>query len=152
MIDKKCLKKAEKILKEFFKRTTFILDFEIKQAGDDTIEVELKTEESQVWIGEQGKTLAALQGVLSRILRKQLGEQVYLQVDINQYKKNKEQYLREAAREIADRVALDKKEKALSIMSSYERRIIHTELADRVDIKTESIGSGYDRRVVIKPA
>ena len=152
MIDKKLLKKAEKILKEFFKKTTFDIDFELKQASDGAIEAELKTEEPQVWIGEQGKTLAALQNVLGRILRQQLGEHVYLHVDINQYKKNKEQYLREAAREIADRVALDKNEKALSAMSSYERRIIHMELADRVDIKTESIGQSPDRRVVIKPA
>ena len=152
MIDKKCLKKAEKIFKEFFKKTTFDIDFDLKAVGDDAIEANLKTEEPQIWIGEQGRTLSALQNVLGRILRQQLREQVYLHVDVNQYKKNKEQYLKEAAREIADRVALDKNEKALATMSSYERRIIHMELADRADIKTESIGYGSDRRVVIKPA
>ena len=36
-------------------------------------------------------------------------------------------------------------------MSSYERRIIHTELSQRSDIITESQGDGFDRHVVIKP-
>jgi len=37
-------------------------------------------------------------------------------------------------------------------MSPYERRIVHMELAKNESVKTESIGDGEDRRVVIKPA
>jgi len=39
----------------------------------------------------------------------------------------------------------------LDPMPSFERRIIHLELADRKDIKTESVGEGVERRIVIRP-
>jgi predicted RNA-binding protein Jag len=35
-------------------------------------------------------------------------------------------------------------------MSSFERRIVHEFLSDTTDLKTESIGFGPSRRVVIK--
>jgi spoIIIJ-associated protein len=37
-------------------------------------------------------------------------------------------------------------------MSPYERRIIHLALKDKEGIKTESVGEGSERQVVIKPA
>ena len=36
-------------------------------------------------------------------------------------------------------------------MNAYERRLIHVEIANHPDLKTESIGEGRERRVVIKP-
>ena len=36
-------------------------------------------------------------------------------------------------------------------MSSYERRIVHMQLASRKDVLTESIGQEPERKVVIKP-
>ena len=35
-------------------------------------------------------------------------------------------------------------------MTSFERRIVHEFLSDAVDLKTESVGMGNTRRVVIK--
>jgi spoIIIJ-associated protein len=37
-------------------------------------------------------------------------------------------------------------------MSPYERRLAHMALSENEKIKTESIGEGEDRRIVIKPA
>jgi len=55
------------------------------------------------------------------------------------------------ARSLADEVAITKKEKILSSMPAYERRIIHLELAGRSDVTTESIGQEPERRIVIRP-
>ena len=59
--------------------------------------------------------------------------------------------LEETAVEIANQVALNNTEKEFEPMNSYERRIIHTALAKREDIITESRGIGEERRVVVKP-
>ena len=59
--------------------------------------------------------------------------------------------MKDLAKELADEVALTKKEKVLSPMPSYERRIIHLEISKREDVKTESIGEEPERRIVIKP-
>ncbi|MST04322.1 MAG: hypothetical protein EXS49_02020, partial [Candidatus Pacebacteria bacterium] len=44
-----------------------------------------------------------------------------------------------------------KSEVRLPAMNAYERRIVHTELAVRPDVKTESSGEGRERCVVIRP-
>jgi len=74
----------------------------------------------------------------------------YIDLDINNYKKKKVEYLKELAISTADEVSLLKKEKSLEPMSSYERRVIHLELAERDNIVTESDGDGDERRVIIK--
>ncbi len=73
-------------------------------------------------------------------------------MDINDYKKKKIQYLKELAKSIAEEVVLTQKEKILSPMPAYERRVIHLELSERKDIATESIGKEPERRVIIRPS
>jgi spoIIIJ-associated protein len=75
----------------------------------------------------------------------------YLNLDIDDYKKKKIEYLKYLAKDLADQVSLTKEEKVLLPMSSYERRIIHSELSQRIDVTTESRGDGFERHIVIKP-
>ena len=65
--------------------------------------------------------------------------------------KKKMEYLKEIARSAADEVAINKTEKELPPMPPYERRIIHMEIAERTDVKTESVGEEPERRIVISP-
>jgi len=152
MIDKKDKKKIEKVFKEFFKKSTFEVAIEFGKIENGTLKLDLKADEPQVLIGPQGKTLHSFQMVLGKIIRKQLDQQIYLDIDINQYKEGKVKYLEDTAKEVADRVVLNKKEEVLPVMSSYERRIIHMTLAERGDITTESTGQDFERRVIVKPA
>lgn len=152
MIDKKIQKKVEKVLKEFFKKSTFEVDCKIGEFRDNNLKIDLQAEQAEVLIGTQGKTLHSLQVILGRIVRKQFEEHIYLDIDINNYKQNKVKYLEEMAKNIADKVALNHKPETLAAMTSYERRIIHMALADRTDITTESTGDETERRVVINPA
>jgi len=89
--------------------------------------------------------------LLKAILRRQIDEEFYIDIDINDYKKKKTEYLRELAISVADQVALGRRERALLPMSAYERRIIHLELSERKDVVTESTGEEPDRRIVIRP-
>ena len=88
--------------------------------------------------------------LLKTILNKKLKNVFYFNLDINDYKKQKLEYLKNMAKNLADQVVLTKEEKILLPMSSYERRIIHAELAQRTDVITESQGEGFDRHIVIK--
>ncbi|MBZ9572738.1 hypothetical protein KJA17_00895 [Patescibacteria group bacterium] len=152
MSNKKNLEKIKKVVKEFFEKMTFEVELEVGEIKENTLPLSLETKEPQILIGEQGRTLVEIQKVLGRIIRKKIGEQVFVDLDINQYKKKKIEYLKELAQSMADQVALQKKERTLSAMSAYERRIIHLALAEREDVQTESIGEEPERRVVIKPA
>jgi len=145
------LKKVQEIVKEFFKKTTFEIEIEFLSQKDETLPINLKTEEPQILIGEGGQTLLEIQHLLKAILKREIKENFYIDLDINGYKKKKIEYLKEMAKSIADEVTLTKKEKILSAMPAYERRIIHLELASRTDVITESIGEEPERRVIIKP-
>ena len=145
------LEKAQKIVKEFFQKMAVEGEIEILPPKDETLIINLKIEDPQILIGERGQTLFEIQHLLKAILRREISENFYVDLDINDYKKKKIEYLKELARSVADEVSLTKKERVLSPMPAYERRIIHLEIAERKDVTTESIGQEPERRVVIRP-
>jgi len=151
MLNSTDLEKIKKINEEFFGKTTFKVEIEVLPEKDQTVPINLKTEEPQILIGEGGQTLTEIQHLLKTILKREIGEDFYIDLDINEYKKKKKEYLKELAKSVADEVALTKKEKILPPMPAYERRIIHLELAERNDVTSESIGKEPERRVVIRP-
>ncbi|MFA5349152.1 MAG: R3H domain-containing nucleic acid-binding protein [Candidatus Paceibacterota bacterium] len=153
MDKKELLKKIQKQSDIFFEKTGF--PGETKAEFDDdqeTILLSIKLEDPQVLIGKKGETLGMLQHILTKIVKKIAGEEIKLSLDINEYKKRKTVFLKELAQITADEVSLNKKDKELEPMPSYERRIIHMLLKERKDVVTESVGEGEDRRIVIRPS
>lgn len=138
---------------DFFKQTGLVLEVAVKNQADSTIFVDVKADEPQFLIGERGQTLSEIQRLLRAVLRKKAESPLsfYIDVDVNDYKKKKSEYLKEVAVSAADEVSITRREKELPSMSSYERRVVHTELASRTDIITESIGEEPERRIKIKP-
>lgn len=72
-------------------------------------------------------------------------------VDVNNYRKERERLIIELAKAAAQKAIVIKGEVKLPAMNAYERRLVHMELSMRPDVKTESIGEGHDRGVVVKP-
>lgn len=152
MLSKEDSEKIKNLTREFFKKTTFEVEIKFLPKKENTLPIELKTEDPQILIGEKGQTLIEIQRLLKAILRRKIPDFAgYIDLDINDYKKKKIKYLKEVARSVADEVSLTKKEKILSPMHAYERRIIHLELAERNDVTTESIGGEPERSVVVRP-
>lgn len=152
MLDQNDLNKIQETVRDFFKKSTFDVEIKFLPFKEQTLPIEIKADDPKVLIGEGGQTLASIQHLLKAILRRKIQENFYLDIDINDYKKKKTEYLKELARSIADEVALTKKEKSLAPMLAYERRIIHLELAKRNDVVTESAGQEPERRIIIKPS
>src|SRR3989344_1437215 len=146
--------KIKEIIREFFEKTGFAVEaVNIGVPRDSTIPIDLKMEEPQIITGEGGQTLAEVQKLLKMIIQKKVSSDshFYIDLDVNEYKKKKTDYLKEMARSAADEVSLTKKEKYLPPMQAYDRRVIHVELAGRQDIITESVGFEPERMVAIKP-
>lgn len=127
----------------------------------DNIKYTIEKNENQVYlnitgdkvshlIGYKGKTIEYLQSLINAILQKEDEEYAKVFVEVNDYKKQKEEKLRKLADKMASNVIRFRKPIKLEPMSAYERLIIHRQLADRDDITTESIGEEPRRRVVIK--
>lgn len=151
MLSQSDFEKIKETVKEFFEKTTFEVEIEFQSPQDQTLPINIKIDEPQILIGEGGQTLVEIQHLLKAILKRKISDSFFIDLDINGYKKKKIEYLKELARSLADEVGITKKEKILSSMPAYERRIIHLELAGRSDVTTESIGQEPERRIVIRP-
>ena len=139
------------LVEELFKKLdpeAMVAVFPVK---DETLSIDIRVQDPNVLIGQNGETLFEIQHLLKVILKRKLNQSVYVDLDINSYKKKKAEYLKELARASANDVSLSRRTKMLAPMVAYERRIIHLELAGREDVVTESIGQGSSRKVVIKP-
>lgn len=144
------INRLDKILKELFKIT-----------GDDGIEYKIEKGKNQInltitgdkvshLIGYKGKTIESFQSLLNAMLQRENEESAKVFVEVNDYKKRKEEKLKNLANKMANNVIRFRKPIRLEPMSAYERLIIHTELAKRDDVETESQGEKPRRRVVIK--
>ena len=88
---------------------------------------------------------------LVRLMARKTNEEKLAFVDVNNYRKERENLILELARAAARKAAASKQEVNLPTMNAYERRLVHLELASRPDIKTESIGERKERHVVVRP-
>ena len=114
--------------------------------------VMINTKESGRLIGVDGAHFEALNHVVKKMVAKQSGtkETPRFMVDVNEYSENMLDKLRLKARLMADRAVSFKTSVEFDPMSSYERMVVHSELQTLPNIKTESVGEGRDRRVVVK--
>jgi spoIIIJ-associated protein len=147
---KQQIESLQKSINALLERMGFSYTLEV-QEGPEEVWFLIHTNNSSLLIGEGGKNLSALNHVVRRIAEKQFPEPVRFLIDINDYHKKRVEEIKDAARMHAQRVRYFKKDVEMKPMTAYERRIVHTVLQEYPDIKTESLGVGFERRVVIKP-
>ena len=87
---------------------------------------------------------------IARLMAKQLDHPPVI-IDINHYKKEREDLIVKLARAAARKASSTGESIPLPVMNSYERRLVHTELSVRPDVRTESSGESRERHVVVKP-
>jgi len=154
MLEKKELQGIEEKSKEFFNKIGLDIDIEMEYLNEenDVIEMNiLRIDDAKMFIGRQGLVLADLQLLLRKVIKKELDKEVFLTLDIDNYKKNKINSYKSIANSAAEEVLITGQQKMLPPLSPYARRIIHMELSKRDDVRTESIGIGEQRRLVVKP-
>ena len=91
----------------------------------------------------------ALQYLLALVISKQATHWVQVVVDVEGYRARRERQLRQLARRMANQVLRTGKRQVLEPMSAAERRIVHLELRDHAEVKTESVGDEPNRKVSI---
>lgn len=102
-----------------------------------------------VLIGRGGENLVAVQQIVSAITSRQVGRTVHVPVDVEGFRRRREQQLREVAMRVASRVKASGQAVTLEPMLAYERRIVHLAIQDQGGIRTESVGIEPNRRIVI---
>lgn len=111
----------------------------------------IEAQENPILIGKNGKTLDAIQTLLKNYINLYVENFHVVLVDIGGYKEQRKKQLEILATKTAMEVVKTKLPTRLGKMNAYERRVIHTKLADWRDVTTESEGEEPNRYVVIKP-
>jgi spoIIIJ-associated protein len=114
--------------------------------------LDIEGEDLGLLIGRRGQTLASLQYLLNLLVAKQLGKRVAFGVDVDGYRRRREDALVSLAKRTASRVRQTGRSVTLEPMPPNERRIIHITLEDDPNVITVSIGEGEARKVAVTPA
>ena len=154
IIDKNELENAQKNVEKFLRKLINKIEeknieIEVKNDEKNTILVNITGENANFLIGYRGEVLNSLQTLLIAIAGKNLKEKIHVNVDILGYREKRKVVLENLAQRMANNVIKNKKSITLEPMPAYERKIIHTKLQESDKVKTESIGEGERRRVVI---
>ena len=126
---------------------------ELYSCEDGTRRIAVVGEDASALIGHHGDTLDALQYLanLASARKNSKGERdkSRVTIDIEGYRKKREETLRALARRMAQKALRNKRSVMLEPMSAYERRIIHSEIQSIEGVSTNSIGSDNNRKIVI---
>lgn len=104
-----------------------------------------------ILIGRHGRTLDALQFVVSAITVRSMGFRYPVVVDVEGYKSRQREKLESIARSTANKAASQHRSVKMRPMTPYERRIVHIALRDDDRVDTASEGEGSARHVVVVP-
>jgi spoIIIJ-associated protein len=122
------------------------------QVREKQITIRMFSDNNNILIGKQGKTLQALTTVVKQVVKNATGCYPYVLLDVSNYKENQEKYLIRAAKNIAKEVEETKVPVTMENMNSYERRIIHNYISEKFKtVYTESEGVEPNRHIVVKP-
>lgn len=136
-------------LSEILKLMPIDAKFEIRRR-DKTINIKIFSNNNAILIGKNGRTIGALQTVIRQMLSSELDEKIKVILDVENYKEKRVKNIEYLAKKTAREVAKTKIEVTMDSMNSYERRIVHSVLADDKYVYTESVGEEPNRCVVIK--
>jgi len=103
-------------------------------------------------VGRDGQTLASVQSLASRIIARQIGGSVRLQVDAGKYRERQDDQIKELALSLALRVKEIGRPLSTRPLTAYQRRIVHLTLEHDEAVQTHSKGEGAQRKVTISPA
>jgi spoIIIJ-associated protein len=110
----------------------------------------ISSPDSNLLIGQKGANLHSLQTLMQTIAYKKFGVTERFALDVDDYKKKREWYLRETAKKALEHMHRTGRSVLLEPMPPHERRIVHAYLSNEDDVETESTGEEPRRRIIIK--
>jgi spoIIIJ-associated protein len=106
---------------------------------------------SALLIGKRGQTLEAIQYIIEKIVNRQNSMRVRVLVDVEGYLGARKSNLQKLAAKMAEKAQRLGKPVTIGQMNAYDRRIVHLHLKDNAAVRTQSVGEGYYRKLVIFP-
>src|SRR5215475_288888 len=152
---------AAEALRQFLDTTIRAAGFQLKavvktvepdSSSDAEVIADIDGRDKELLLERGAEVLKALEHLAFRALRLEPTFHEKIHLDCGGYRALRFEELRMTARVAAERVQTSRQPFRLNPMSSRERRIVHLALKDMPGVRTESVGVGDERQVVIHPA
>ncbi len=149
----------QNLIKELIEKTMVsVKEITIVEENPQNIYFGVEVNEPHFFINREGEALHALNHLVRRILEaKSIASGTVkddtsngILIDINGFQKKKIDSIKAIAHMMGERARYFKSNIEVDPMSAFDRRIVHEFLSSATDLKTESVGFGPTRRVVIK--
>ena len=119
--------------------------------NENKIYININSQNDSLLVGYHANNLNSIQHIINLFIYKETQEHEHpiVVIDVGGYRKNRENKLREMAREVADKAKELGKSISLYPMSSYERRIIHEIISSIDGVTSYSEGEGSERKIIV---
>ncbi|MEH7345842.1 RNA-binding cell elongation regulator Jag/EloR [Bacillus sp. JJ1532] len=144
------IEEGKKFLLDVSEKMGAAIEIEVIGSGRN-IEFILTGEKIALLIGKRGQTLNSLQYLTQLVMNRYSEQYINVLLDAEDYRKRRNDTLIQLAGRLAQKAIKTGQTVTLEPMPSYERKVIHTALADNKRIKTYSSGNDPHRHLVITP-
>lgn len=141
--------KAEDFLTDILGDLRFNLNVSSEVTAEGCV-LNLSGEDVPILLGENGEMLDAFETLLFQIYGRNLDRSHRFICDAEGFRQTRKAELQAMARFAAQNVRKNDRPFTFGILNSTERRIIHLTLQEEIDLITESVGFGKDRRLQVR--
>lgn len=140
---------VERVTQEMLDSIGIEASAEYRHEDYQRIAIEVSESRAGALIGKRGANIDALETLIGRMVSHQAGHMVPVQVDVNGYRADHEDGLRELARDLAERVLETGEDEHLRPMNGRDRRVVHLVIEEMEGLETYSLGEGASKHIVI---
>lgn len=151
--------RVDQFLNPLLTHASLALSYELRSSENPHPEVEnpdvtvhFAGEDVELLLANRGELLLALEHLSMEALRLPAEDHSLISFDANDYRLLRVEELRISALAAAERVKSTHVPFHFNPMSSRERRVIHLALRNETELRSESVGVGPGRAVVVIPA
>jgi spoIIIJ-associated protein len=118
---------------------------------DGKVNLTIIGDRSGLLIGRKGKTLDALQYIVTKIVNKALDKKIHLVIDSENYRQRRTDSITQLALKMGEKAKRIKMPVTTNPLNPHDRRLVHLALKEDGELETRSRGEGLLKKVVILP-
>jgi spoIIIJ-associated protein len=145
------LNMAKNILQKMVDLITVDASVSVEEREPQSLFFDIKGGNSAMLIGKRGQTLEAIQYLIEKVMNTHGNERIRVYVDVEGYLNNKTESMQRLAKRLSQKAKKSGKPVTIGQLNSQDRRIIHMVLKEDHGVRTQSVGDGVYRKLVIFP-
>jgi len=140
--------KSKELLDRILKEGNFSVTMN-ETMQDDSIRYILSGDDTPLFTDDKGRLLDSIQHILVKSANKNTEQSINIVVDADDFKKEREDYLKNYITKICTTVRKTNRPYILKPLNPSERRIVHILVKSEGDLTSESLGDGLYKKIKI---